>query len=317
MLIRSPAGLRFASRRVLPLVFRVLALALPMQAATMAHAAETTLANGVFLVAKPELRDPNFSQSVVLITLPRADRGPLGVIINRPLGRRFSELMPEAVNVPEKSDPIFFGGPVARTSLLLLVRAKEPPERSFHVLADLYLVTSPELIERLVKGQPLPGEARIYAGYAGWTPGQLQNEIARGSWYVTNADVDTIFASDPVVIWPQLIKRLGTRNTGLTPLLRARDSGGHYLDVPQFAVFEYPFVARDDDGVFQARGCHQKAVRRVGVEVAGQRAAFDGDFRLQPHQHEPRAVERRFNPLVHRHSQADAAFGCQQRDFPN
>lgn len=197
-------------------ILRTLAAVLLMQAAVVAHAADNTLANGVFLVAKPGLIDPNFSESVVLITLPTAGGGPLGVIINRPLERRLSELVPEASKVPEKSDHIFSGGPVAPAMLLFLVRAKEPPEHSLHVLADVYLSTNPELLERLVAALPLPGETRIYAGHAGWAPGQLQDEIARGGWWVTPADVKTIFDRDPATVWPELVKRLSTRRTSIS-----------------------------------------------------------------------------------------------------
>jgi putative transcriptional regulator len=197
-------------------VLRALGFALLIQAAAVADAADTTLANGVFLVAKPGLIDPNFSESVVLITLPTAGGGPLGVIINRPLERRLSELAPEATKVPEKSDPIFFGGPVARATLLFLLRANKPPEHSLHVLADVYLSANPELLERLVGGLPLPGEARIYAGHAGWAPGQLQDEIGRGGWWVTPADVKAIFEKDPATVWPELVKRLSTRQTSIS-----------------------------------------------------------------------------------------------------
>jgi putative transcriptional regulator len=201
--------------RILPLVLRTFAAALLMQGAAIAHAADATLANGVFLVAKPDMLDPNFHETVVLITLPWAGGGPLGVIINRPLERRLSELLPEATGVPEKSDRIFFGGPIASTTLLLLVRAKKPPEGSLHVLADVYLTANAELLEQLVEGLPLSGEARIYAGYAGWAPGQLQEEIARGGWWVINADVKAIFDQDPATVWPELVKRLSTRQTSI------------------------------------------------------------------------------------------------------
>lgn len=203
--------------RVLFLILRTFVAALLMQAA-VAHAEDNALANGVFLVAKPGLRDPNFSESVVLITLPAEGDGPLGVIINRPLEHRLSELVPEATKVPEKSDPIFFGGPVARAMLLFLVRAKEPPEHSLHVLADVYLSANPELLERLVAGSPLPGETRVYAGHAGWAPGQLQDEIARGGWWVIKADVKAIFDQDPATVWPELVKRLSTHKTSISLL---------------------------------------------------------------------------------------------------
>src|ERR1019366_3597459 len=104
---------------------------------------------------------------------------------------------------------------VARATLLFLVRAKEPPEHSLHVLADVYLSANPELLERLVEGLPLPGEARIYAGHAGWAPGQLQDEIARGGWWVINANVKAIFDQDPATVWPELVKRLSTRQTAI------------------------------------------------------------------------------------------------------
>jgi hypothetical protein len=83
------------------------------------------------------------------------------------------------------------------------------------VLADVYLSTNPVLLERLAAGLPLPGEARIYAGHAGWAPGQLQGEIARGGWWVTPADIKAIFDQDSATVWPELVKRLSTRRTSI------------------------------------------------------------------------------------------------------
>ena len=79
-----------------------------------AVAQEPSLANGVFLVAKPDLLDPNFQETVVLITEPGVGGGPLGVIVNRPFGARLSEVVPDAPKIPEKFDAIYGGGPVAR-----------------------------------------------------------------------------------------------------------------------------------------------------------------------------------------------------------
>ena len=197
--------------RNLFLVLRLLAVALLLQAAAV-HAAETALANGVFLVAKPDLLDPNFRETVVLITQPEVGGGPLGVIVNRPIAARLSEIVSGAVKVPEQFDQIYGGGPVARNQLLFLVRSPERPERSLQVLADVYLSGDRELLEQVVSGGLRVNAFRAYAGYSGWAPGQLQAEIARGGWYVIQADADMVFAADASSVWPELIKRINTRS---------------------------------------------------------------------------------------------------------
>ena len=206
------------------LIFRTLAAALLMQAAVVVvHAAETTLANGVFLVAKPELLDPNFRETVVLITQPEVGGGPLGVIVNRPLDTRLSEVIPGAAKVPEQFDQIYGGGPVMPNALLFLVRSEVRPERSLQVLADVYLSGDAGLIEQIVRGEVSVPAFRAYAGFAGWAPGQLQAEIARGGWYLIQADADTIFSADSSTVWTDLIKRITTRSTALeAPHLTAR-----------------------------------------------------------------------------------------------
>ncbi len=210
--------------RVVSLILRTLAAALLMQAAVVVvHAAETTLANGVFLVAKPELLDPNFRETVVLITQPEVGGGPLGVIVNRPLDARLSEVIPGAAKVPEQFDQIYGGGPVMPNALLFLVRSEVRPERSLQVLADVYLSSDAGLIEQIVRGEVSVPAFRAYAGFAGWAPGQLQAEIVRGGWYVIQADADTVFALDASSVWAELIKRITTRSTAVeAPHLTAR-----------------------------------------------------------------------------------------------
>lgn len=193
-----------------------LALAIWPQAAP---AAQAELANGVFLVAKPDLQDPNFQETVVLITQPQVDGGPLGVIINRPLGARLSEIIPGAVKLPEQVDAIYAGGPVRRDRVLFLVRtSNERPQHSLQVLEDVYLSGDRELLEQWVRGEAQAPVFRAYAGYSGWGRGQLQSEITRGGWYVIKADADIIFSINPSEIWPELIKRITTRRTAVPPL---------------------------------------------------------------------------------------------------
>jgi putative transcriptional regulator len=183
-----------------------IALAWPLAAGTDARA-QPAAANGVFLVARPELRDPNFRQTVVLLTQPQATGGPLGVIINRPLAARLSEALPDAGEIPESASQIYGGGPVARNRLLFLVRSGEAPARSLQVLDDVYLTADRELPASVARGELQADQYRAYAGYAGWGRRQLQSEIDAGGWYLTNADADTIFAADASEVWPAMIRR--------------------------------------------------------------------------------------------------------------
>ena len=178
-------------------------------------AAPPELANAVFLVAKPELQDPNFRETVVLVTLPQAGGGPIGVIVNRPLAARLSAVVPGLPSLADHVDAIYAGGPVRRDRLLFVMRSDERPQPSLHVLEDVYLSGDRDLVEQIVRGGIKVAAFRAYAGYSGWAPGQLQAEIARGGWFVAPAESAIIFSKDPGRIWGELIKRLTARKAHL------------------------------------------------------------------------------------------------------
>jgi putative transcriptional regulator len=176
-------------------------------------------ASGIFLVAAPRLQDPNFRETVVLVTQPSRG-GPYGVIINRPLEHKLGELFPRHEGLKARDDTIFLGGPVARQGLVFLVRAVEPPPEAVAVLRDVYLTGNIEWVnERLQMGDLATG-LRVYAGHSGWARGQLQNEIGRGDWFVLPADPEAIFSKDPASIWPELSKRAALRSTRASPAAR-------------------------------------------------------------------------------------------------
>lgn len=177
-----------------------------MQAGSIC-ADDVPLANGVFLVAKPEMRDPNFRETVVLITEPEIGGGPIGVIVNRPLDVRLSEAVPEIGGVPDKYDRIYGGGPVALNQILYLVRTSQRIERGLLVLPDVYLSGDRKLLEKIIRGETAVTSFRAYAGYSGWGWEQLQAEIDRDDWFVVRADADAIFAADPSTVWKDQIKR--------------------------------------------------------------------------------------------------------------
>lgn len=192
-------------RFALQVLFVLVALAGP------AGAAEGE-ANAIFLVASRGLPDPNFRETVVLVTHPR-EGPPWGVIINRPLGLRLSEVFTEYETLKKRKDVLFFGGPVGRGGLVFLVRLPKPPPRAVPVLRDVHFISDIETIEGLLQRREPTRGLRVYTGYAGWGPGQLQGEIQRGGWHVLPADAATVFDKDPAEIWPELIKRAGTKRT--------------------------------------------------------------------------------------------------------
>jgi putative transcriptional regulator len=200
---------------------RLLAAALgaPLLRIFDARAAETALANGVFLIAKPELSDDNFRETVVLITQPQPGSGPLGVIINRPLAARLSEALPDIGTIPDESQQIYSGGPVAQNRVLFLVRSTDAPANSLRVLDDIYLTGDAQLPAKTARGELKAAAFRAYVGYAGWGPRQLQGEIAAGGWHIMPADADIIFAAEAFKVWPEMIKRATQRVTQAAPVV--------------------------------------------------------------------------------------------------
>jgi len=192
----------------------VLLLAVP----PAAFAAEDA-ANSIFLVARRGLPDPNFREAVVLVTKPQVG-APIGVIINRPLEQRLSEIFTEFETLKKRKDVLYFGGPVKPDGLVFLVRARERPAGGMSVLKDVYFTGDIGLIEKLLKRRNPTEGLRVFAGYSGWGPEQLQREIARGDWHILPASAETVFRTDPSKVWEELIKRAGVRKTHHVPLMR-------------------------------------------------------------------------------------------------
>ena len=152
-------------------------------------------ANGILLVAKPGLVDPNFRRTVVLVT-QAADASTVGVILNRPTARKHETT----------GEVIYSGGPVMREVLLALFRAERAPEASaFHVLNGVYLSMHPRNIEMLLQKR---GERyRLFAGFAGWAPGQLESEMRRDGWYMLPASAELVFRADTAGMWEELVRK--------------------------------------------------------------------------------------------------------------
>lgn len=133
------------------------------------------------------------------------------MIINRPLDHLLSEVFTDIETLKDRKDVLFSGGPVAQDGLVFLVRTQQPPPRALPVLRDVYFISDVETIEKLLRRPEPMRDLRVYSGYSGWAPGQLQHEVLRGGWVLMPADADMVFEGDPARIWPELIKRATTK----------------------------------------------------------------------------------------------------------
>lgn len=185
----------------------VAALVVSVSAAGVAAASSasqcTELAKGKFLVAKRGIGDPRFSESVILL-VDHDDKGTLGVIINRRSDILLSEALPQVDSLRRRDDKLFFGGPVSRHQVLLLMRSSKAPPGAVRVFDSVYFSPGSALLDG---GLSDVGSLRAYAGYAGWAHGQLAAELARGDWFIADADAHSIFSALPASVWPALITR--------------------------------------------------------------------------------------------------------------
>lgn len=151
--------------------------------------------NAILLVAKPGLADPNFRETVVLVT-QSPDAHTVGVILNRPTQEKHEKT----------GEPIYSGGPVMRQAIVALFRSEnEPAAPAFHVLKNIYLSMHPGIVEPLLAR---PGtQHRLYAGFSGWAPGQLETEMAREGWYVLPASEALVFRKDTAGMWNELVEK--------------------------------------------------------------------------------------------------------------
>ena len=164
----------------------------------MGHVNNTVgdLEAGMLLLASPELLDPNFADTVVLL-LDVNDEGALGVVLNRPSALPVSEVLADWGDVVEEPEVLFQGGPVSTDGALAVALASPGGEDAvgFRSVAErlglLDLDTPTELVVGTVE------RLRIFAGYAGWGAGQLEGEIEEGSWYVVPGRPRTCSGSTP------------------------------------------------------------------------------------------------------------------------
>lgn len=156
----------------------------------------------ILLVARADLPDGNFKDSMVLV-MNNIGPVPGGLIINRPTRVPVSRLFPDLERLAQVDDKIYFGGPVQIDSVSFLFRADAPPEHATRILDGVYISSDADLLHKLLeRDKPMEG-LRVFIGYSGWGPGQLEAEIARGDWTLAPAEANAIFERKSEHPWPE------------------------------------------------------------------------------------------------------------------
>lgn len=157
---------------------------------------------GSLLVAGAALWDPNFRRSVVLVGEHTED-GALGVVLNRPSPMTVHEAVPDLAELVSPDEALFVGGPVQPLAPVVLADVESRD------LADVPVLGSIGFLTGDVLGPAGVRRARVFAGYAGWAPGQLERELDEGSWIVEPALPEDVFTADPTGLWSRVLRRKG------------------------------------------------------------------------------------------------------------
>ena len=166
------------------------------------------------LLSMPQLQDPNFARTVILLC-DFVPEGAFGLVLNRPTEMAASSMVRlEPPISPGNELPLHVGGPVEPERGWILLN-EEPENPEYRTITDgLYLSTSPALLRKVLESVP-PPRARILAGYAGWGPGQLDEELAQSAWLMAEVELDLIFDIEPARMWETAIRRLGADPSAL------------------------------------------------------------------------------------------------------
>jgi len=168
---------------------------------------------GRLLVATPLLGDPNFRRSVVLVVEDEPDEGTLGVVLNRPTETPVEQVLESWTDLVTQPSVVFRGGPVSPNSALgLAIVPGEAEPVGWRALDGMTLRSRIGLVDLDAPPQLLEGgiaSLRVFAGYAGWGPGQVQAEIEEGAWYVLPAEPADAFAAEPERLWQMVLRRAG------------------------------------------------------------------------------------------------------------
>jgi putative transcriptional regulator len=170
-----------------------------------APARPAELSESIILVAKRQLQDKLYG-STILIARPIGAGRHVGFIINKPTQMTLGKLFPTHEPSRKVADPVFLGGPVSPEVIFALVQGKESPGgRSIRILDDLYLAIDSEVVDSVIEKRS--AQARFFAGMVLWRPGELDDEVKRGLWYVHDARAELVLRKPTESMWEDLVGR--------------------------------------------------------------------------------------------------------------
>jgi len=171
--------------------------------------ADQHLEAGSFLVAAPEMRDPRFSRTVILIVHHSAE-GSMGLIVNKRSNIPVTDALPELETAEDNRHVLYFGGPVQPAKITYAYTGGRSGAADLEVLDNVYLGTSYSQLQDLIKSRG-KNSLRVYFGYAGWGPGQLEFELSLSDWQLTPASAENVFNDDTENLW----RSLNRENSGV------------------------------------------------------------------------------------------------------
>jgi len=174
--------------------------------------ADTRPARGNLLVATEMVQGELFANTVVLL-LHYDETGAFGLVVNRPTDVQPAEVLGEDDAISGYRGTLFWGGPVHMDSLRALLVTDSPPADAEKIVESVYLVSYEDALEA---GAADTSRMRLFIGYAGWAPGQLERELAHGSWRVLPGSSELVFAEDPRTLWNRLMPK-DEQRTALDP----------------------------------------------------------------------------------------------------
>jgi putative transcriptional regulator len=160
---------------------------------------------GQLLLAAPSLQDPNFARSVVLIGV-HTEEGAVGVVLNRPSAATVGYAVPQLGDAVGECEQVFVGGPVQPSSVVFLAEFLDPAAAGVLVLGRIGFPAPDADIEELAT---VTSRRRVFAGHAGWGPGQLDAELESGDWIVEHAEPRDVFTDVPAELWSEVLTRKG------------------------------------------------------------------------------------------------------------
>jgi putative transcriptional regulator len=161
--------------------------------------------SGQLLLASPTLQDPNFRRAVVLIGA-HSEEGAMGVVLNRRSEVTVGEVVPQLEPAVGEQEPVYVGGPVQPNSIVFLAEFLDPSPAGMLVLGRIGFPAPETDIDELAEAT---ARRRVFAGYAGWSSGQLDDELDQGDWIAHPAQPDDVFTDDPEDLWSRVLTRKG------------------------------------------------------------------------------------------------------------